>query len=176
MTHCKSPWCWERLRAEGEEGIRRWDGWRASLMQWTWTWTNSGRWWGTGRPGVLQSMGFQCIGRDWVTELNWSTGRLRSSSLWTSVVHAEIWASHAPVDNFPKLGWIAKGGKLVFSMSCWSITKGVIWNYLITLILTCYFLWTKVQILWSFIFLGRFCLVQVKMGLSCRKITLKFMF
>ena len=25
-TYWKSPWCWERLRAEGEEGIRGWDG------------------------------------------------------------------------------------------------------------------------------------------------------
>ena len=24
-THWKSPWCWQRLRAEGEEGIRGWD-------------------------------------------------------------------------------------------------------------------------------------------------------
>ena len=32
----KSSWCWERLRAEGEEGIRGWDGWMSSLMQWTW--------------------------------------------------------------------------------------------------------------------------------------------
>ena len=28
----ESPWCCERLRAEGEEGIRGWDGWMASLM------------------------------------------------------------------------------------------------------------------------------------------------
>ena len=41
-THWKSPWCWERLRAEGEDGIRGWDGWMASLMQWTWTWVNLG--------------------------------------------------------------------------------------------------------------------------------------
>ena len=27
LTHWKSPWCWERLRAEGEEGIRGWGGW-----------------------------------------------------------------------------------------------------------------------------------------------------
>ena len=39
----KSPWCWERSRAEGEEGIRGWDGWMESLMQWTWTWANSKR-------------------------------------------------------------------------------------------------------------------------------------
>ena len=28
----------------------RWDGWTASLMEWTWTWANSGRCWRTGRP------------------------------------------------------------------------------------------------------------------------------
>ena len=36
--------------------------------QWTWTCANSRRWWGTGRPGVLQSMGSQRVGHDWVTE------------------------------------------------------------------------------------------------------------
>ena len=59
MTHWISPWCWERLMAEGEEGVREWDGWMVSPMQWTWTWANSGKWWGTGRPSVLQSMGLQ---------------------------------------------------------------------------------------------------------------------
>ena len=54
-------WCGERLRA-GEEGVRGWDGWMASLMHWTWTWANSGRWWGTGRPGVLQSTGLKRVG------------------------------------------------------------------------------------------------------------------
>ena len=33
-THWKRPWCWERLRAGGEVGGRRWDGWMASLTQW----------------------------------------------------------------------------------------------------------------------------------------------
>ena len=36
------PWCWERLRA-GEGVSRGWDGWMASLIQWTWVWANSGR-------------------------------------------------------------------------------------------------------------------------------------
>ena len=36
-------------------------------MQWTWTWANFGRWWGTGRPGVLQSI-LQRIRHDSVTE------------------------------------------------------------------------------------------------------------
>ena len=32
MTHWKRPWCWERLRAEGEGSNRGWDGWIASLF------------------------------------------------------------------------------------------------------------------------------------------------
>ena len=59
LTHWKSPWCWERLRAEGKEGVRGWDGWMASPMQWIWIWANFRRWWGTERPGMLQSMGSQ---------------------------------------------------------------------------------------------------------------------
>ena len=56
----------------GEEGDnRRWDGWMASPTQWTWEWVNSGSWWWTGRPGVLQSMGLQRVRQDWETELNW---------------------------------------------------------------------------------------------------------
>ena len=30
--------------------LRGWDGWMASPTQWTWVWTNSGRWWRTGKP------------------------------------------------------------------------------------------------------------------------------
>ena len=60
---------WEWLKAE-EQGDRGWDGWMASLTQWTWTWANSKRWWGAGRPGVLQSLGLQRVGHDWANELN----------------------------------------------------------------------------------------------------------
>ena len=50
------------LMLEKIEGGRRrvdrgWDGWMASPAQQTWVWVSSGRWWRTGRPGVLQSMG-----------------------------------------------------------------------------------------------------------------------
>ena len=40
-------WCWERLRAEGEQNDRGWDGLMTSPIQWAWTWANSRRWWGT---------------------------------------------------------------------------------------------------------------------------------
>ena len=72
LTYWKRLWCWEGLGAGGERDNRGWDGWMASLTRWTWVWVNSGRWWWTGRPGMLRFMGSQGIGHDWVTELNWT--------------------------------------------------------------------------------------------------------
>ena len=71
LTHRKRPWCWERLRAGGK-GDDRWDGWMASLTQWTWVWINSGSWWWTGRPDVLRFMGSLRVRHDRATELNWN--------------------------------------------------------------------------------------------------------
>ena len=53
--------------------IRGWDGWMASLTQWTWVWVDSRSWWWTGRPGVLWFMGSQSGTRlsdwtDWLTD------------------------------------------------------------------------------------------------------------
>ena len=72
LTHLKRPWCWERLKAGRKGDDRRWDGWMASPTQWTWVWVNSRRWWWTGRPGMLLSMGLQRVRHDWVTEMNWT--------------------------------------------------------------------------------------------------------
>ena len=63
------PWRWERLKAGGEGDDRGWDGWTASLTQWTWVCVNSRSWWWTGKPGMLQSMGSQRI-RYWLC--NWT--------------------------------------------------------------------------------------------------------
>ena len=68
MTHWKRPWCWEGLKAKGEEHSRGWDGWMASPSRWTWIWTNSRRQWRTGEPGTLQSMGLQRVRHDLATE------------------------------------------------------------------------------------------------------------
>ena len=77
LIHLKRPCCWERLKAGGEGDHKGQDGWMASLTQWTWVWVNSGSWWWTGRPGVLQFMGSQLVRHDWATELNW-----RNYSAW----------------------------------------------------------------------------------------------
>ena len=56
-------------KIEDREGDDRgWDGWMASPTRWTWVWANPGRWWRTGKLGVLQSMVSQRVGHDWATE------------------------------------------------------------------------------------------------------------
>ena len=72
LTHLKRPWCWERLKVGREGEDRGCGGWMASLTQWTWVSVNSGSWWWTGRSGVLQFMGSQRVGHNWVTELHWT--------------------------------------------------------------------------------------------------------
>ena len=82
-THWKRLWCWERLKAGGEGDNRRWDGWMASLTQWTWVWESSGSWWWTGRSGLLQSMGSQRVRHNWATELNSTMNQLNITRLQT---------------------------------------------------------------------------------------------
>ena len=59
-----------KTEGKGRGDNRGWDGWMVSRTQLSWTWANSGRWWRTGKPGVLQSVGSQRVGHDWATELN----------------------------------------------------------------------------------------------------------
>ena len=44
--------------------------WMVSPTQWTWVWASSGRWWRSGKSGVLLSMGLQRVGHHWATELS----------------------------------------------------------------------------------------------------------
>ena len=69
LTHWKRPWCWGRLKS-GEGDDRGWDGWMASPTRWIWVWASSGRWWRTGKPGVLQSIGSQSDTTGWLNNNN----------------------------------------------------------------------------------------------------------
>ena len=59
-----------RIEGRRRGDARGWDGWMASLTQWTWVWVNSRSWWWTGRPGMLQSMG--CKESDTTKQQNWT--------------------------------------------------------------------------------------------------------
>ena len=58
-----------KIEGRGKEDIRWWDDWMSSLTRWTWVWVSSGSW--TGKPGMLQSMGWQRVVHNWTTERNW---------------------------------------------------------------------------------------------------------
>ena len=74
LTHWKRLWCWDGLGAGGEGDDRGWDSWMASLTRWMWVWVNSGRWWWTGRPGVLRFMESERVRHNWATDLIWYIG------------------------------------------------------------------------------------------------------
>ena len=84
----EKTWCWERLRAGGEGDDRGWDGWVASLTQWTSVWASWGRWWRTGKSGMLQSMGSQRVRHDWATEQQQQQELIGSSSPTRYQIHA----------------------------------------------------------------------------------------
>ena len=128
LTHLKRPPWRERLRAGGEGDDRGWDGWMASPTQWTWVWVNSGRWWWTGRPGVLRFMGSQRVGHDWETELNW-TEQLKTilSHMLLKVGNPGVIQLSVLAQGFMRLPssealtWA--GGfpsKMAYSHSCWN--------------------------------------------------------
>ena len=74
---------WNHAPPPSREGDNRGrDGWMASLTQWTWVWANSGRWWRTGKPDVLQSMESQRVGYNWATSLSFSNWTTTSREGW----------------------------------------------------------------------------------------------
>ena len=122
-TCWKRLWCWERLEAGGEGGERGWDDWMASPTQWTWIWGNSGRLWGTGRPGALQFTGLQRAGHDLATEQQQGGAwcpisplrnfpficlfflpMLHSSLVWCHHLHSTLWTCLCLGGNHSNLG------------------------------------------------------------------------
>ena len=78
-------------------------------MQQTWTWANSGRCWGTGKPDVLQSMGLWRVGHDLVTE------QQQMMRDWRLCVGTRAW-------------WWPMA-QMVFSDNCWGLA--VPWHVLL---------------------------------------------
>ena len=139
LTHLKTPWCWEKLKARGEGDDRGWDGWIASPTWWTWVWVSSGSCWWTGKPGVVVH-GVSEL--DTTKQLNWTEmGRnLKKNKYmymhnWITLLYT--WNSHNSVHQ-PKahidvghrcrwLEWGAKKGVLEYEgqwAGCLQTSKG----------------------------------------------------
>ena len=53
-----------KIEGGRRRGNRGWDDWMASPTRWACVWASSKRWWGTGKPVMLQSVGSQRIRHD----------------------------------------------------------------------------------------------------------------
>ena len=72
-----------KIEAKGEGNDRRWDGWMASPTQWTWVWACCRRWWRTGKPSMLWSMGWTWLNNNKTIKIFWNFLNKWLSSSWT---------------------------------------------------------------------------------------------
>ena len=74
-----------------------------SPTQWTWVWARSGKWWRTGKCGMLQSMGLQRVGHHWVTEQQQQSLSTCSPSGW------ELFKSKSGICSITLSSWELSG-------------------------------------------------------------------
>ena len=74
----------------------------SSPTQWTRVWARSRSWWWTGKPDVLQSMGSQRVGHNWLTELNWTE---LNWGIWPSLLSSRLLYQSCWCNTFT---WMAK--------------------------------------------------------------------
>ena len=82
---------WERLKA-GERNDTGWGGWMVSPTQWAWVWARFRSWWWTGKPSVLQAVGWS-----WTEQMNWTELRPIIWLLFPHLTHSRTlpWGAHA---------------------------------------------------------------------------------
>ena len=90
------------------------DGWMASLTWWTWVWASSRSWWWTGKPVMLQSMGSQRVGHDWVTELNWLKCWMTHLNMQTQLLFLLYsWQHRFETQSIGTASWILISGTTI---------------------------------------------------------------
>ena len=125
---------WEQEKGTTRDKMPGWHHW----LWWTWVWVNSGSWWWTGRTGVLQFMGSQRDGHEWVTELNWTElkfyreacipmfGKIFHVLMWLFscvvflCVNQSLWNSQIGVDIFLEFSCFLEDPTGVDNLISWS--------------------------------------------------------
>ena len=88
-----------KIEGRRRRGDRGWDGWMASLTQWTWVWASSKRWWRTMKPGMLQST---VVAKSWTQLSHWTTTtRTRHSPAILPTSPVTSWSLRFVPSHFP---------------------------------------------------------------------------
>ena len=103
LTHWKRPLYWKRLKAGGEGGDRGWDGWMASLIQWT--------------PGVGDGHGGLACWNSWGCKESDTSEWLN----WTEVSHPLLFPS-------PTAFNLAVQGTLKHPLWHHSLKASILWH------------------------------------------------
>ena len=88
----------EGRRTRGQQRMRWLDGITDSNDM---VWINSGSWWWTGRPGVLQSIGSQRVRHDWVTNTHFHYGNKH----WLTMLEENKYETVLNFKEEPRLKW-----------------------------------------------------------------------
>ena len=99
-----------------------------------WSFSFSGRWWSTGKSGVLQSMELQRVGHDWATE-QLLDNSLAPFNLYTDDLNygfALIWQSHMIIPGgggsylmTHKSAMVLKSSELAVHINCWALPSRI---------------------------------------------------
>ena len=125
-----------KIEGRGKQDIRGWDDWMSSLTRWTWVWVSSGSW--TGKPGMLQSMGWQRVIHNWMTELNWWYESVcQDLGIYRQVSALACWLKVHPLG---RVGWEQEGRRTNRRICVWWYWQGSPWG--VQCILEAMVLWT----------------------------------
>ena len=89
-----------KIEGKRRRGGRGWNGWMASLSQWTWVWANTRRQWRTGKPGMLPTMGSQRVRYNLVTEQQQQYTHMYTHMCNASYIYMCVCVSCSVMSNF----------------------------------------------------------------------------